>query len=56
MPASKATAKGDRLQVYAPVAAIKQFSSADITNQQFIDLCIAIVNGNRIQVSLSNGA
>jgi hypothetical protein len=33
---SETAAKSDSLQLYAPLAAIKQFSSADITNQQFI--------------------
>jgi hypothetical protein len=46
----------DRLQVYAPLAAIKQFASADITSQQFIDQCVVILNSNRIQVLLSNGS
>lgn len=47
------TAKTYKLELYAPVDQIKRFSQADITNQQFIDDCIVIVDGNRIQVSLS---
>jgi hypothetical protein len=53
---SETAAKSDTLQVYAPLGAIKQFSSADITSQQFVDQCIVIVNDNRVQVSLSSGS
>ncbi len=48
--------KSDGLQVYAPLRAITQFSSADLTNQQFVDLCTVIVNDNRVQVVLSSAA
>lgn len=48
--------KSDSLQVYAPLRAITQFSSADLTNQQFVDLCTVIVNDNRVQVVLSSAA
>ncbi len=53
---SETATKSDSLQVYAPLTAIKQFASADITNQQFVDQCITIVNDNRVQVSLSSGS
>jgi hypothetical protein len=53
---SETAVKTDNLQLYAPLQAIKQFSSADITNQQFVDQCIVIVNDNRVQVSLSSGS
>jgi hypothetical protein len=46
----------DNLELYAPLPAIKQLHSADITSQQFIDQCIVIVNGDRVQVSLSSGS
>lgn len=51
---SETVAKTDDLQYYAPLAAISQFSSADITSQQFVDQCVVILNDNRIQVSLSS--
>jgi hypothetical protein len=53
---SETGTKTDNLQLYAPLPAIKQFASADITNQQFVDQCIVIVNDNRVQVSLSSGS
>lgn len=53
---SEAASKSDSLQVYAPLVAIKQFSSADITSQQFVDQCVVIMNDNRIQVWLSSGS
>jgi hypothetical protein len=53
---SETATKTDNLQLYAPLPAIKQFSSADITNQQFVDQCVVIVNDNRVQVSLSSGS
>jgi hypothetical protein len=49
-------ANSDSLQVYAPLTAIKLFSSADITSQQFVDQCVVILNSNRIQVLLSNAS
>ncbi|MGO9087912.1 MAG: hypothetical protein ACLP6G_04360 [Terriglobales bacterium] len=53
---SETVAKTDNLQYYAPLPAISQFSSADITSQQFVDQCVVILNDNRIQVSLSSGS
>jgi hypothetical protein len=53
---SETATKSDNLQIYAPLTAIKQFSSADITNQQFVDQCVVLVNDNRVQVSLSTGS
>ena len=44
----------DNLNLYAPVESIRKFDDADITNQQFIDACIVLVNGNRIQVNLAS--
>jgi len=43
----------DKLEIYAPIDLILQFSEADITSQQFIDGCIVIVDGNRISVPLA---
>jgi hypothetical protein len=53
---SETVARSDSLQVYAPLAAIKEFSSADITSQQFVDQCVVILNSNRIQVLLSSAS
>ncbi len=53
---SETAVKTDNLQLYAPLQAIKQFSAADITNQQFVDQCIVVVNDNRVQVLLSSGS
>ena len=44
----------DYLHLYAPVESIRKFDDADITNQQFIDACIVLLNGNRIQVNLAS--
>lgn len=41
------------LEFYAPADLIRKFADADITNQQFVDGSIAIVNENRVQVSLA---
>jgi hypothetical protein len=53
---SETQAKSDTLELYAPLNVIKQFADADITNQQFVDQCVAILNSNRVQVLLSNGS
>jgi hypothetical protein len=45
--------KYDRFELYAPSDAIKKFAEADITSQQLLDGSVAIVNDNRVQVSLS---
>jgi hypothetical protein len=44
-----------KLQLYAPVSEITKFADADVTNQQFVDSCVVIVDGSRIQVPLSGG-
>jgi hypothetical protein len=44
----------DKLEIYAPIDLILQFSEADITSQQFIDGCVVIVEGNRISVPLAS--
>lgn len=43
----------DDVSIYAPTAAISKFTAAEITNQQFIDACVVMVNGNRIEVAPS---
>jgi hypothetical protein len=53
---SETRRKADTLELYAPLKLIKQFADADITNQQFIDQCIVILNSNRVQVSLSSSS
>lgn len=49
-----APTKQDRIEVYAPIEAVNQFSSADITSQQLMDDCVIILNDNRIHLSLAN--
>ena len=41
------------VQLYAPADLIGKFAAADITNQQFGDGCVVIVDDNRVQVSLT---
>jgi len=53
---SETETKSDSLEIYAPLNSIKRFSDSDITNQQFVDDCTVILNSNRVQVLLSNGA
>jgi len=43
------------LTIYAPAELIKKFADADITNQEFIDGCTVILDGNRVKVDLSLG-
>lgn len=43
------------LHMYAPAGEITQFVEADITSQQFVDRCVVIVDGSRVQVSLASG-
>lgn len=43
--------ESDRIEIYASMDAIKQFSEDDLTNQEFVDECIVLVNGNRIRLS-----
>lgn len=47
--------KEEKVLIYAPSEATKKFADADTTNQQFIDSCVVLANGNRIQVPLSAG-
>jgi hypothetical protein len=43
----------DEIQVYFLFEHLKQFKGADITNQQLVDKSVVLVNGNRVQVSLT---
>ena len=43
----------DDLQIYATNEVIKKFAEDDITSQQFINESIVLVNGNRVDVSLT---
>jgi len=47
------TLSTDKVDVYAPSDLIRKFAEADITNQDFIDGCIVIVDGNRVKVVLA---
>lgn len=39
----------DRLEVYAPMDTIRQFVDDELTNQEFVEESILLVNGNRMQ-------
>lgn len=43
----------DDLHIYATKDVIKRFAEDDITSQQFVNECIVLVNGNRVDVSLT---
>ncbi len=43
----------EKLQAYFSIDTVKQWIEADITNQQLIDKSIVLVEGNRVQVSLT---
>lgn len=43
----------DSVEIYAPSVLIKQFAEAEITNQKFIDGCVVIADGNRVEVDLT---
>jgi hypothetical protein len=47
------TANAEDLSVYFLFENLKQFKEADITNQQLLDKSFVLVNGNRVQVSLT---
>jgi hypothetical protein len=50
---SESAPDADNVSIYAPKAMIAKFAGAEITSQQFIDACVVIVNGNRVEVPLS---
>lgn len=43
----------DDFQMYAPFAAIRQFTEADITSQQLVDASVVLVDGDRIKLLLN---
>lgn len=48
-----ADAQSENLSAYLTFDNLKQFKEADITNQQLVDKSFILVNGNRVQVSLT---
>jgi len=50
---SERTATADKLELYGPLGLANKFADQDITSQQLVDGSVAILNGNRVQVSLS---
>lgn len=46
-------AHSDQIEAYFLLETIRDYQNADITNQQLIDKSIVLVNGNRVQVSLT---
>ncbi|HEX8737541.1 MAG TPA: hypothetical protein VF721_19570 [Pyrinomonadaceae bacterium] len=49
----EANPNSEDLHAYFLFENLKQFKEADITNQQLVDKSIILVNGNRVQVSLT---
>jgi len=41
------------LEIYGPMDQMQKFAAADITNQQFLDASVVLVDGNRVQIPLS---
>ena len=50
---STSVAEMDRLQVYASVGDIRRYANGKLTNQQFVETCAVMFDGNRISVPLS---
>jgi len=50
---STSVAEMDRLQVYASVGDIRRYADGKLTNQQFVETCAVMFDGNRISVPLS---
>jgi hypothetical protein len=50
---ASAVVRTDKLALYAPAQAIRQFAAGQIANQQFLDACAVILNGHWIHVPLS---
>jgi len=42
----------DRLEIYAPMDVIRQFTDDELTNQEFIEEVVLLVNGNRTRIPL----
>jgi hypothetical protein len=51
--ASTSVAETDRLQVSASVGDIRRYANGELTNQQFVETCAVMFDGNRISVPLS---
>lgn len=49
----KSPAPTYELHIYAPATEIIKFSEADVTNQEFVDSCVILVDGSRVKVSLA---
>jgi hypothetical protein len=54
--ANETVARTDEMEVYIPLDLSMKFADADITSQQLLDGSIVLLNGNRIQVTLSGGS
>lgn len=50
---SETVATSDTLEVYVPLDLANEFASQDVTSQQLMDGSVVILNGNRVQVSLT---
>jgi hypothetical protein len=50
--AAHATSSSEAIEYICPLAALRQFADADITNQDLIDQSVVLVNGVRIALSL----
>jgi hypothetical protein len=46
-------ATSDSLEIYVPLGLANKFANQDITSQQLMDGSVVILNGNRVQVSLT---
>ncbi len=49
------TSHQDQLEIYLPLELIMKFTEADITTQQLVDGSVVLLNGNRIQILLTEG-
>ena len=45
----------DRMILYVLATDARMFADFEMTNQEFVDACVIIVNGNRIAVRLADG-
>ena len=52
---SDSLADEDKLILYALASDAQAFADFEMTNQEFIDACVIIVNDNRIEVRLTDG-
>ena len=49
---AKTTASSEAIEFICPLAALRQFADADMTNQDLIDQSVVLVNGVRIALDL----